>query len=72
MTKQTIFEALYSVDYSDPWDANDSAFFTQQSFTVYDWILSDKIIKGNNGEFNIAKMASNARGRLAFNVFPGG
>lgn len=72
VTPRTIFEAMYSVDYSEPWDGDTSAFTSQQSFTMYDWILSDKIIKGSNVEFGIRKMAPSVRCRLAFNVFPGG
>lgn len=72
MTKLTIYEAMYSVDYSEPYHGLGSAFKSQQSFTVYDWILSEKIIKGDNAEFSIRKMAPGVRSRLAFNVFPGG
>jgi hypothetical protein len=72
VTPRTIFEAMYCVDYSERWDGDTSAFKSQQSFTMYDWILSDKIIKGSNVEFSIRKMAPSVRCRLAFNVFPGG
>ena len=72
VTARTIFDAMYAVDYSEPWERDTSAFKSQQSFTVYDWILSDKIIKGRSEEFGIRKMAPSVRCRLAFNVFPGG
>lgn len=43
----TCIKTMYKVDYSENWKGAKSKFVSEQSFSVLDWLLADKLIKGS-------------------------
>jgi hypothetical protein len=44
-SKFDIFKYMYTVDYSDSPNKPNSTFFLQQSFSILDWMITEKIMK---------------------------
>jgi hypothetical protein len=65
---------MYSIDWSEKWKSPVSLFTSEQSFTILDWLIADKMIKGRNEQYSLSKQTipDNLVVRLGFNVFPGG
>ena len=63
---------MYKVDYSESWDGSKTKFVSEQSFSVLDWVLADKLIKGRQMETNADTMKNEVMVQLTFNIFPGG
>jgi hypothetical protein len=62
---------MYTVDYSDSPNKPNSTFFLQQSFSILDWMIAEKIMKkGTQLEFD--DLPARNIMRLCYNIFPGG
>ena len=68
----TIMKPFHCIDYSEPWGGVQSTFLSEQSFTILDWLIANKLIRGKNSQFDIKSFPAQAVMRLAFNIFPGG
>ena len=62
---------MYKVDYSEQWGSSKATFVSEQSFTILDWILADKLIKGSSG-IKCENIQNEVMVQLTFNIFPGG
>ena len=58
------------VDYLQKWDSKMSSFDVELSFTVLDWLITDKIIFDKN--FSVADVETEQRIQLCFNIWPQG
>jgi len=59
---------LQTVDYSQPWDKQDSQFVAEMCFTILDWQIIEKITTTTN--FLVKDIETKRLVQLCFNIFP--